>query len=325
MNREENINWGILGTSRHARKRMIKAIQETEGCTCLAVAGRDKKKAGEVAGDFNIPKYYGSYDELIDDGEIDAVYIPLPNSLHHPWVIRAAEKGKHILCEKPLGLSVSQVKEMIRICERQDVLLMEAMSYFLHPRYVRLFDLLAEGVVGPVRQIQVHFSFPAQKHHAIRFQHELGGGSLLDIGCYGIDLAHRVCKSDTRGLDAVFDMENKIDMEFLGVLGFQNNTEAIIRTSFRRERQQTLLVSGEKGNIFLPDAFIPGGDKASMVIARPGGVEIETIQNVDQYGLLVREFREQIHSKENTETRYDGYLRNMDTLERFLRLQTIGG
>ncbi|MDQ1350753.1 MAG: D-xylose 1-dehydrogenase D-xylono,5-lactone-forming, partial [Acidobacteriota bacterium] len=100
------INWGILGTARIARKRMIKAIQETEGNICLAISSRDEKRAGEVAGDFNIPKYYGSYDELIDDEQIDAVYIPLPNSLHHSWVIRAAEKGKHILCEKPLGLSV---------------------------------------------------------------------------------------------------------------------------------------------------------------------------------------------------------------------------
>ena len=323
MNRDKNINWGILGTSRHARKRMIRAIQETEGCTCLAIASRDKKRAGEVAGDFHIPKYYGSYDELIDDGEINAVYIPLPNSLHHSWVIRAAEKGKHILCEKPLGLSVSQVEEMIRVCESRNVFLMEAMSYFLHPRYVKLLGLLAEGVIGSVRQIQFHFSFPAQKHHAIRFRHELGGGSLLDIGCYGVDLVNRVYKQDTRYLDAVFDMENKIDMEFLGLLRFQTNTEAVIRTSFRQEREQILLVSGEKGNIFLPDAFIPSGEKTYLFINGPGGGEVEEIQNVDQYGLLVREFGEQIRSKEKM--RCDSYLRNMKILENLLKLQKNGG
>lgn len=325
MNRDKNINWGILGTARIARKRMIKAIQESEGCTCLAIASRDEKRAGEVAGDFHIPKYYGSYDELIDDAEIDAVYIPLPNSLHHSWVIRAAEKGKHILCEKPLGLSVSQVEEMIRICERQNVLLMEAMSYFLHPRYVKLFDILAEGIIGSVRQIQAHFSFPAGAHHAIRFQHELGGGSLLDIGCYGINFVNRVYKQDILDLNAVFDMENKIDMEFLGLLGFKDNYEAIIRTSFRRERQQILLVSGEKGNIFLPDAFIPSGDNAYLVVTRQEGVEIETFQKVDQYGLLVREFREQFFSKENMSMRYERYLRNMGTLEKVLRLRKDGG
>lgn len=325
MNKNKNINWGILGTARIARKRMIKAIQETEGCTCLAIAGREKKRAGDVAKAFDIPKYYGSYDELIDDGDIDAVYIPLPNSLHHSWVIRAAEKGKHILCEKPLGLSVSQVEEMIRICERRNVLLMEAQSYFLHPRYVRLFDLLAGDAVGGVRQIQAHFSFPAGAHHAIRFQHELGGGSLLDIGCYGIDFVNRVYKQDILDLDAVYDMENKIDMEFLGLLGFENNAEAVIRTSFKRERQQTLLVSGEKGSIYLPDAFIPSGKNAYLVITRPEGVEIEKIQNVDQYGLLVGEFREQFFSKENMSKRYDGYLRNMGTLENVLRLRKDGG
>lgn len=325
MNKDKVINWGILGTARIARKRMIKAIQETKGNICLAVAGRSEKRAGEIAGDFAIPKYYGSYDELIEDREIDAVYIPLPNSLHHSWAIRAAEKGKHILCEKPLGLSVSQVEEMVRICRGYDVLLMEAHSYFLHPQYVRLFDILAGGIIGRVRQIQVHFSFPAGEEHAIRFQHELGGGSLLDIGCYGVDLAHRLFKGNVRDFNAVFDMNNKVDMEFLGLLRFQDNAEAIIRTSFKQERQQTLLVSGEKGNIFLPDAFIPSGKTAYVIVSRPGGVEIEEIQNKDQFNLLVEEFREHILLKTDMSLHYERYLRNTKMLENLLRLQKDGG
>lgn len=324
MNKSETINWGILGTARIARKRMIKAIQETDENACLAIASRNEKRAEEAAGNFGIPRYYGSYDELIADDEIDAVYIPLPNSLHHSWTLRAAEKGKHILCEKPLGLSVSQVEEMVRICEEHNVLLMEAHSYFLHPQYVKLFKLLAEEIIGHVRQIQVHFSYPAGKEHAIRFECELGGGSLLDIGCYGIDLVNRIYEQNPLDMKAIFNMDNKIDMEFLGLLKFPGNKEATIRTSFRQERQQTLLVCGEKGNIFLSEAFIPAGNNSYLFIKSPGGVEIEEIQNVDQYGLLVREFREQVLSKKSPGIHCERYVKNARILESLLKLQDSG-
>ena len=324
MFKRKNIHWGILGTARIARKRMIKAIQGAKGNTCLAIASRNGKRAKEVAGEFNIPGYYGSYDELINDNQIDAVYIPLPNSLHYSWVIRSAEKGKHVLCEKPLGISVSQVQEMIRICEKHNVLLLEAHSYFLHPQYIKLFKLLDDNIIGQTRQIQVNFSFTAQKEHAIRFQHELGGGSLLDIGCYGIDLVHRIYDQNIQSIEAVFNIENKIDMEFLGILKFHDNAEAIIRTSFLQERQQTLLVSGEKGNIFLPGAFIPSGDKAYLFITTLEGVEIKEIQNIDQYSLLVMEFREKIFSKKNMNVLNGRYLKNTEILEKLLKLQKNG-
>ena len=178
MYKEKSINWGILGLARIARKRMIEAIQKT-GSNIHAIASRDVEKALQLTTqldlDIDIPVLYDSYDELLDDNKIDAVYIPLPNSMHYSWVIRAAEKGKHILCEKPLGYSTSQVQEMIQICKKRSVLLLEAHSYFLHPRYAALFKLLNEGIIGSVKQIQVHFSFPArEKEHGIRFKYELG-------------------------------------------------------------------------------------------------------------------------------------------------------
>ncbi len=325
MFKDKSINWGILGTARTARKRMIKPLQETEGNRCLGIASRTKEKAQKAAIEFTIPRYYGSYDELIDDNEIDAVYIPLPNSLHYSWVIRAAEKGKHILCEKPLAYSVSQLEEMIQACKKHNVLLLEAHGYSLHPRYVALSKLLDNNTIGQIKQIQAHFSFPAQKEHAIRFQHELGGGSLLDIGWYGIDFVHQIYNQTPKYIDAIFDMENNVDMEFLGLLRFSENAEAIIRTSFRQERRQTLLLSGNKGNIFVPDAFIPSEDKTHLFVKNREGVEVKEIPNADQYHLLVQEFAKKVMHRGNVDMIYERYQRNTYVLEKFLRLREGGG
>ena len=326
MFRVKTINWGILGTAGIVRKRMIKPLQKTEGNRCWAIASRNREKAQKEAKEFNIPKYYGSYDELIGDKDIHAIYIPLPNSMHYSWVIRAAEKGKHILCEKPIGYSTSQVQEMIQICKKRSVLLLEAHSYFLHPRYTALFKLLNEDIIGKVKQIQVHFSFPArEKEHGIRFKYELGGGSLLDIGCYGVDLVHQIFDQELQTINAVFDMENKVDMEFLGLLKFEGNAEAIIRTSFKQERRQTLTISGEKGSIFLPDAFIPADDKTYIFIKTPKGAEIKEIENVNQYLLLVKEFTTQMLERKDLSMLYKRYLRNAHTLGRLLTLQKNGG
>ncbi|ODS40126.1 MAG: hypothetical protein A7315_09520 [Candidatus Altiarchaeales archaeon WOR_SM1_79] len=322
MYKNSEINWGILGTARIARKRMIRAIQQSEGNICLAIASRSENRAKEVAEEFGIPKYYGSYEELIDDPEIDAVYIPLPNSIHHPWVIRTAKKGKHILCEKPLACNLSQVQEMVHVCQRQNIVLLEAFSYFLHPQYTKLNELLKDKIIGEINLIQVYFSFPAQKEHAIRFQSELGGGTLLDIGCYGIDFVQQIYNQKPQNLDALFKIENEVDVEFLGLIKFSDNKEAIIRTSFLQDRKQTLLLYGEKGNIFLPNAFIPTDDKAFLLIKTQTNSWIEEIENVDvdQYGLLVQLFRKLILSKQNMGVFYERYLRNIWTMEDFFKI-----
>jgi len=319
MYKNPEIKWGILGTDRIARKRMIKAIQQSKGNICLAIASRDENKAKEAAKQFDIPKYYGSYQELIDDTEINTVYIPLPNSLHHPWVLRAAEKGKHILCEKPLACNLSQVQEMIRACQKQGVVLLEAFSYLLHPQYIKLSELLKNEIIGEIKLLEVHLSFPAKKEHAIRFQSSLGGGTLLDIGCYGVDIIHQIYDEEPQVVDAISKLENEVDLEFLGILKFSEGKEAIIRTSFLLDRRQILLLSGEKGNIFLPTAFVPTNAKIYLLIQTRTNSWVEEIENRDQYCLLVQEFRKNVLSKQNVDTFYRRYLRNMRTIERLLK------
>jgi predicted dehydrogenase len=320
MYKSQHINWGILGTARIARKRMIKAIQQSKGNICLAIASRDINRAKEIAEAFDIPKYYGSYEELLNDSEIDAVYIPLPNSLHHMWVSRAAEKGKHILCEKPLACTLSQVQEMIDVCKRKSVVLLEAFSYCLHPQHIKLNELIKSEIIGKIKTIEVHFSFRALKEHAIRFQSELGGGTLLDIGCYGIDITHQIYDEEPQDIDTIVKMKNEVDLEFLGILKFSDGKEALIRTSFLQDRRQTLLLSGEKGCIFLPTAFVPTNGKIYLLIQKEADGLVEEVENSDQYSLLVQEFRKNVLLNQGMDVFYRRYLRNVRTIGRLLKV-----
>ncbi len=314
------LHWGILGTARIARKRMIKAMHESDGNDCLAVASRSTDRAQELATEFGIARYYDSYRQLLDDPDINVVYIPLPNSLHHEWVLRAAESGKHVLCEKPLASTFAQAREMVDACRNRDVVLMEAFSYSLHPQYHRLAELLRNEVIGGLGAIDVRFSFPAQRDHAIRFQRELGGGTLLDIGCYGVDLVQGLYEGEPDFVDAVARIENGVDVEFLGLLRFSEGREATIRTSFLQDRRQTVVLSGEKGHVMLPHAFVWPDREAYLAVNGETYHRIETIEPTDHYALLIEEFRRTVLSREDMSASHHRYLRNARTIERIRRL-----
>jgi xylose dehydrogenase (NAD/NADP) len=326
MFKNSEIKWGVLGTARIAQKKMIRAVQ-AEGNKCIAIASRDRRRAEKISQEFaietsyfgNTKNLYEGYDKLLKNDSIDAVYIPLPNSLHYEWVTRAAKMGKHILCEKPLGCTLAQVQDMIKICKEQKVVLLEAFSYSLHPQYERLFAFLKKEMIGTVNSVQVYFSYPATKEkHAIRFQSHLGGGSLFDIGCYGVDIAHRIYDQAPQSVDASFSVKNGIDLEFLGFLKFDDNNDAMIRTSFLQWRRQTLLVSGEEGLIFLPSAFVPMDDKVSLFVKTKTRSRVEELKNVDQYALLIQKFRTLILTGQNMDSSYKRSLRNAGTLDRLL-------
>lgn len=317
----QKIRWGILGTARIARKRMIKAIQLTEGNECTAIASRELNKAKNFAKEFNIPKFYGCYSDLLNDNEVDAVYIALPNSHHYQWVVQSAENGKHILCEKPLSYIPSEAKQMIDICLKNDIVLMEAHSYFLHPQYLKLFELLKADTIGRINQIQIYFSYPAKAEHGIRFSRALGGGSLLDIGCYGVDFINRIFDQDVNITSAEFRKENDIDTEFTGIFKMNTGIEILIRSSFIQNRQQTITINGDKGSIFLPQAFIPS-DKYSFVFVKKNNSSfIETIENLDQYSLLVKNFKENFHLKKNLDLVYNNYIKNSHILNTLLNIR----
>jgi predicted dehydrogenase len=179
MNRK--VRWGILGTAAIAVNQVIPAMQKGDWSEVLAIASRDINKATKVAQRLGIPKAYGSYEELIADGEIEAIYNPLPNHLHVPWTIRAAEAGKHVLCEKPLGLFVEQAVRLLAVRDFTGVKIQEAFMVLTHPQWIGTLELIKSGRIGDLRVINGFFSYFNRDPKNIRNQLEIGGGALMDI------------------------------------------------------------------------------------------------------------------------------------------------
>src|SRR6266576_1184107 len=178
--------WGVLSTAQFALKKSIPGMQKGELCEIRAIASRDLRKAEEAARALGIPKAYGSYEELLRDPEIEAIYNPLPNHMHVPWSIKAAEAGKHVLCEKPIGLTVREARSLLAARDRTGVKIGEAFMVKTHPQWVRVRDLISKGVVGKLRSIMGFFSYSNPNPANIRNILEYGGGGLMDIGCYPI-------------------------------------------------------------------------------------------------------------------------------------------
>ena len=181
--------WGILSTANIGRKAVIPALMESEQAQVAAVASRTINHAQAFADEMGIPTAYGSYEALLADPEIDAVYIPLPNHLHKPWTVRAAEAGKHILCEKPLALNTEECQEMIAAAKANGVQLMEAFMYRYHPRVLAARQMIQDGAIGELKTIESAFTYRNEDTTNIRFQPEMGGGALLDIGCYCVNIS----------------------------------------------------------------------------------------------------------------------------------------
>ena len=183
------VRYGVLSTANIGLKKVIPGMQQSHNSEITAIASRDLARAQQAAAAHNIPKAYGSYEELLADPEIDAVYIPLPNDLHVPWSIKALEAGKHVLCEKPIGLDVAEVHQLIAARDRTGLHVAEAFMVAVHPQWLRTRELIRQGAIGDLRLIQGHFSYSNTRPDNIRNSIASGGGALMDIGCYLIFFA----------------------------------------------------------------------------------------------------------------------------------------
>src|SRR5216684_3712610 len=182
----KKMQWGVLGVASIAVRKVIPGMQKCDRCEIAAIASRDLTKAQAAARNLAIPKAYGSYEDLLADPEIEAIYNPLPNHLHVPWSIKAAEAGKHVLCEKPLSLSVAEARTLLRVRDRTGVKIGEAFMVKTHPQWLRTRELIRKGVIGELRSIITVFSYFTRDPKDGRNMREGGGGGMMDIGCYPI-------------------------------------------------------------------------------------------------------------------------------------------
>jgi len=272
------VHWGILGTARIAVEKVIPAMQISSYCDVTGIASRSMEKALIAAKQLGIPKAYGSYEELLADTNIDAVYIPLPNHLHVPWSIRALEAGKHVLCEKPIGLNAAEARKLLEVAQKHPKLkIMEAFMYRHHPQWQRARQIVADGKIGELKTIQSFFSYYNVDPDDIRNIAEMGGGALMDIGCYSISLSRFIFGAEPQRAFGVmeYDKEFKVDRLASGILDFGPGT-SIFACGTQLAPFQHVNIVGSKGRIEIEIPFNAPADKPCRIWYQRGS-EVEEI------------------------------------------------
>ncbi|MBT2291268.1 Gfo/Idh/MocA family oxidoreductase [Paenibacillus albidus] len=272
----QKLRWGIMGCAQIAIGSVMPAIQDSERGVIVAIASRGLEKSSAVAADFGIEKAYGSYEELLADPEIDAVYIPLPNHLHREWVIRAAEAGKHVLCEKPIALDSREAAEMVKACKEAGVHLAEAYMYRHHPRIAELQEIIASGEIGELRSIRGTFTYnDAEDKSNIRFKAAWGGGSLYDVGCYPLSAARLLFGTEPEAVTVhgIFSAEHdNVDMMASGLVEFPGGVSLIFDCGMWAFNRQLLEILGTEGRIEVPMPFNAREDDAEFFVYTQEGV-----------------------------------------------------
>ena len=282
----KKVRWGILSTAKIGREKVIPAMQMGEFCDIAAIASRDKNHAQSEAARLNIPKAYGSYEELLADVEIDAVYIPLPNNLHVPWAIKAIEANKHVLCEKPVALSSAEANQLLISARNKPHLkVMEAFMYRFHPQWERTKMLVDNGAIGELKTIQSIFSYYNADPQNIRNQKETGGGGMMDIGCYNISLSRFIFGKEPAKVFGIVEHDPVLQTDRMasGILDFSTGTSSFT-CSTQLTSYQRVNIFGTEGRIEIEIPFNAPPEKQTRIWhSTKSGIEEIVFEPVNQY------------------------------------------
>ena len=288
----KKLRWGVLSTAKIGVNKVIPGMQLSEYISVDAIASRDLAKAQEAAAKLGIPTAYGSYEELLADPSIDAIYIPLPNHMHVPWTIKAAEAGKHVLCEKPIALSTAEAESLLAVRERTGVKIGEAFMVDTHPQWIRLRELLESGRIGDLRAMMGFFSYFNIDPNNIRNKVDVGGGALMDIGCYMVRAARFAFGSEPTRIVSTIDRDPVMQTDRLtsALMEFAGG-QAMFTCSTQLVPYQRLHFVGTKGRIELEIPVNAPPDRPTRLLIDTGsdlfggGVTVETFPVCDQYTL----------------------------------------
>jgi len=321
------IRWGILSTAKIGAVKVIPAMQEGKYSEITAISSRDLNEAKRVAASLEIPKAYGSYEELLSDPEIDAVYIPLPNHLHVEWAIKALEAGKHVLLEKPVGLSSKEAKQLIEASKRKPGLkIMEAFMYRHHPQWQKVKKLVEEGHIGKLKSIQTFFSYYNTDPKNIRHNPDFGGGGLMDIGCYCISLSRYIFGQEPKRVNGLveFDPIFKTDRMASGILDFATGTSTFT-CSTQIVPFQRVNIFGDKGGIEIEIPFNAPPDKPTRLWLQTAEKSEEiTFDICDQYTIQGDLFSKAILDDTEVPTPLEDALNNMLVIEAVFKSSESG-
>lgn len=282
----QKVRWGVLGAAHIAERAAIPGIQASATGIVAAVASRREDQARAMAERFAIPAWYGDYDALLASPDIDAVYIALPNHLHAPWTIRAAQRGKHVLCEKPAALNAGQAAEMVAAGRTFGVQFAEAFMYRHHPRYRTIRAILERGEIGAVRAIDASFTFNISDAPTnVRFDRSMGGGGLYDVGCYPVSAARLILGREPIAATVVAQCSPRhggVDMMASGLLEFPEGVALTFRCGMWTYGHQSLEILGERGRISVPTPFLGPPD---FTVEAGGRTRSETFPDLNPYSL----------------------------------------
>lgn len=288
----KKVRWGILSTANIAVRKVIPGMQRSQHCEIAAIASRDLAKARDAAQSLGIPTAYGSYEELLADKSIDAIYNPLPNQFHVPWTIRAAEAGKHVLVEKPISLDVAEAKSLLPVRDRAGVHICEAFMIRSHPQWMRIRALIDEGRIGELRSITGFFCYYNTDSGNIRNHPESGGGGLYDIGCYLIHASRYAFRQEPTRVIGLIDRDPQFQTDRLtsAILDFSAG-QSIFTCSTQLVPYQRVHFLGARGRIEIEIPFNAPPDRPTRLFIDDGrdvfgsGIAMETFPVVDQYAL----------------------------------------
>lgn len=314
----DKVRWGILSTAKIGREKVIPAMQNGEFCEIVAIASENKERVLTEAKRLNIPTVYHSYEELLNDREIDAVYIPLPNHLHVPWAIKALEADKHVLCEKPLALSSAGAMQLLNESRQKPHLkVMEAFMYRLHPQWQQAKRMVAEGAIGELRSIQSVFSYYNNDPENIRNQRETGGGGMMDIGCYCVSLSRFIFGREPESVLGIVEFDPNLETDRLasGILNFGNGT-ATFTCSTQMSPFQRVNILGTTARIEIEVPFNAPPDQPTRIwIDSNKGREEISFPPINQYTIQGDLFSKAILYDTSVPTELEDAVHNMKVIE----------
>ena len=325
------LKWGVLGVASIATRKVIPGMQKGDWSEIAGIASRDLKKAEDAAKSLGIPKAYGSYEEMLADPGIEAVYNPLPNHLHVPWSIKAAEAGKHVLCEKPLSLTAAEARTLLSVQERCGVKIGEAFMVKTHPQWLRTRELIRKGVIGELRAIVGAFSYFNRDPKNVRNVAEWGGGGMLDIGCYPITTSRFIFGEEPTRVAGLIerDPEFKTDRLASAILEFPSG-QAVFTCSTQMVAYQRMQFLGTTGRIEIEIPFNAPNDRATRIFIDDGrdvfggGIRTETIPVCDQYTLQGDAFSKAIREGGEVPVPLEDAIANVAVIEAVFRAGESG-
>ena len=312
----KKIRWGVVGVARIATVKVIPAMQRGGLTEITGIASRDGAKAARAASELGIPKSYGSYEELLADPEIDAVYNPLPNHLHVPVSIQAAEAGKHVLCEKPIALTVDETRTLIAARDRAGVKMGEAFMVHVHPQWLRTQEIVRSGEIGDLRAMNCVFSYNNRDPQNIRNRVDIGGGALMDIGCYPIHISRWIFGEEPKRVCALLerDPEFRTDRLSSALLDYPSG-QAMFTCSTQMAPYQRMTFFGTKGRVEVEIPVNAPPDQETRIFVQTGEMRTETFPVCDQYTLQGDAFSRAILGQGEVPVPLEDAIRNLAVIE----------